>query len=58
MTVTVADCGLTCPIRQCAREKEVESCAHCLEFPCAKLEALFRTEPTAKRRLDAIRKQR
>jgi hypothetical protein len=44
-----------CPIRQCAREKELENCAYCTEYACGKLEAFFRTDPIAKTRLDAIR---
>jgi hypothetical protein len=45
-----------CPMRKCAREKELENCAYCLEYPCGKLEAFFRTDPAARRRLDAIRR--
>jgi len=43
------------PIRKCAREKELENCAYCTEYACGKLEALFRTDPIAKARLDKIR---
>ena len=44
-----------CAIRQCAREKALTSCAYCPEYACAKLEAFFRTETTARTRLDAMR---
>ena len=44
-----------CAIRQCAREKALASCAYCPEYACAKLEAFFRTETTARTRLDAMR---
>jgi hypothetical protein len=44
-----------CPIRQCASEREIENCAYCPEYACEKLEVFFRTEPTAKARLDKIR---
>ena len=44
-----------CLIRQCAREKKLENCAYCAEYPCGNLETFFRTEPIAKARLDAIR---
>jgi hypothetical protein len=32
-----------CKVRPCAREKGVESCAHCDEFPCDKLRPLMGT---------------
>jgi len=48
--------GRNCPIRLCAREKNLESCAHCSEYVCGKLATFFRTEIAAKARLDAIRK--
>jgi len=44
-----------CPIRKCAREKELENCAYCTEYACGKLEAFFKTDPAAKARLDAVR---
>jgi hypothetical protein len=44
-----------CPIRRCASEKGLENCAYCIEYACEKLEAFFRTEPTARARLDKIR---
>jgi Protein of unknown function (DUF3795) len=45
----------SCSIRKCAREKELENCACCTEYPCGNLEAFFGMDPTAKMRLDAIR---
>jgi len=48
--------SINCPIRKCARQKQLENCALCPEYACEKLEAFFRTEPGAKERLDAIRK--
>lgn len=44
-----------CPIRKCAREKELENCAYCTEYACGKLAAFFKTDPAAKARLDAVR---
>ena len=44
-----------CVIRSCARQKEIENCAHCGEYVCERLEAFFATEPTARTRLDEIR---
>lgn len=43
-----------CTIRNCARERGVENCAHCGDYPCEKLDDIFGQEPDAKVRLDAI----
>jgi hypothetical protein len=45
-----------CPIRTCAREKQLENCARCTDYPCRKLAIFFRTEIAAKSRLDEIRR--
>jgi hypothetical protein len=44
-----------CPIRNCARRKGLENCAHCTDYVCRKLEAFFATDPAAKTRLDGVR---
>ena len=44
-----------CQIRMCAKEKNIENCAHCDEYACEKLEKLFVTDLEAKKRLDAIK---
>lgn len=44
-----------CQIRKCAGEKDVESCAHCDEYTCEKLEKFFITDPDARKQLDQIR---
>jgi hypothetical protein len=51
-----------CPIRTCAVEKGIESCAYCDDYPprdavrcCEALEKLFSTDPGARERLDKIR---
>ena len=44
-----------CEIRKCAIEKEIENCAYCNEYACDKLTNLFKTDPSAKVRLDGIR---
>lgn len=46
-----------CLIRKCARGKRLENCALCAEYACEKLTALFKTDLTARKRLDAIRGQ-
>ncbi|MBN1893424.1 DUF3795 domain-containing protein [bacterium] len=45
-----------CPIRTCARRKNLETCASCREYACGKLMRFFDTEPDAKARLDGLRK--
>ena len=44
-----------CDIRKCARQKNVENCAHCSEYACETLEKFFTMDPDAKARLDVIR---
>ncbi len=44
-----------CEIRKCAIEKEIENCAYCKEYACDNLTNLFKTDPSAKVRLDEIR---
>ncbi len=44
-----------CPIRNCAKQKGLENCAHCNEYVCERLEAFFATESAAKARLDGVR---
>lgn len=45
-----------CLIRKCAREKELASCAYCAEYACERLEVFFSSEPSAKLRLDEMRR--
>jgi hypothetical protein len=44
-----------CEIRACGVVRGMENCAHCLEYPCAKLERLLQAVPTARAELDGIR---
>jgi hypothetical protein len=44
-----------CEIRKCASAKELESCAFCSEYVCARLVEMFRSDPEAKSRLEKIR---
>ena len=44
-----------CLIRPCAISKQVINCAYCREYACDKLEAFFKQDPEAKRRLEEIR---
>lgn len=46
-----------CEIRKCARNKNLENCAYCSEYPCAKLKELFAFVPEAKATLEEIRKK-
>lgn len=44
-----------CPIRECAINKELQSCVYCKDYICGTLEEFFVKEPDAKKRLDKIR---
>ncbi|HEY4761251.1 MAG TPA: DUF3795 domain-containing protein [Thermoguttaceae bacterium] len=44
-----------CEIRACARQRKVETCAHCPDYACEKLQKSFVTEPSSKIKLDVIR---
>ena len=44
-----------CEIRKCGMEKGIVNCAYCHEYPCTRLEFVFKAEPESKRRLDEIR---
>jgi hypothetical protein len=43
-----------CEIRKCAVAKDVENCAHCAEYACARLTAFFAMAPQAKATLENI----
>jgi hypothetical protein len=45
----------TCEIRDCARERNLVTCAHCAEYACEKLRKMFATDPGAKTHLEVIR---
>jgi hypothetical protein len=47
-----------CPIRPCAREQGLVSCATCEQYPCDNLKQLHRTAPQARERLEAVRRMR
>ena len=44
-----------CPIRLCAIERKVETCAHCKDFACEKLAFIFNAVPDAKAMLESIK---
>jgi hypothetical protein len=44
-----------CEIRICARERKVETCAHCPDYACEKLQKSFAAEPSSKIKLEVIR---
>ncbi len=47
-------CDFLCPIRACARERELETCGACPEMgTCEKLGAITRNNPEALRRLES-----
>ncbi|MFX1281016.1 MAG: DUF3795 domain-containing protein [Promethearchaeota archaeon] len=45
-----------CPTRSCCREHQIENCAYCKDYFCDNLKQTFENDPTAKERLDEIRK--
>jgi hypothetical protein len=45
-----------CPFRKCASEKGLEDCAYCAEYARERLETFLASEPTARTRLDEIRR--
>jgi len=44
-----------CEIRKCARERNLENCAHCGDYPCSTVSGVLDAVPEAKRTLDEIR---
>ncbi|MGD2175234.1 MAG: DUF3795 domain-containing protein [Candidatus Brocadiaceae bacterium] len=44
-----------CPIRQCGLSRGVENCAHCDEYPCARLRPCHERSPQAREALQRIR---
>ncbi len=46
-----------CTIRPCAMGKALSTCAACPEYACEKLLRHFQSEPSARKRLDALRSQ-
>ena len=48
---------LECDVRQCAREKGLENCAHCDDFPCDRLEKPWAWSVDAKTTLEEIRQK-
>jgi len=45
-----------CPIRPCARERGLASCAECNEYRCGRLKRLYQVAPQAMETLEAIRR--
>ena len=50
-------CGApTCAIRSCAKTREIEVCALCSDYPCAKIETFAQSEPLLLHDGERIRK--
>ena len=49
-------CQKVCAIRPCAEERGANTCAHCDEYICDKLDDFLGSESTARETLDAIRR--
>lgn len=46
---------LNCKIRRCAIDKGIISCAYCSDYICGNLNEFFKTDPSAKERLELLR---
>ncbi|MFA6541410.1 MAG: DUF3795 domain-containing protein [Bacteroidota bacterium] len=44
-----------CEVRNCARERQYDSCAYCADYPCEKLEKVFADQPGARVELERVR---
>lgn len=47
-----------CPIRPCARQRGLESCARCEQYPCESLKRLHQTAPQARKKLETLRRDK
>jgi hypothetical protein len=45
-----------CPLRKCAKEKNVVNCAYCADYVCVELSKFYQMVPEAKQTLDIIKK--
>jgi len=43
-----------CEVKKCGKEKGLENCGYCGEYPCRKLDFILTNAPDAKKRLDEI----
>jgi hypothetical protein len=48
-------CESMCEIRKCAVEKSLDTCAPCGDFPCGKLDPVFKGAPEARAALESLR---
>ena len=44
-----------CEVKSCGEEKKIATCAHCDDFECDKIQALFKMAPTIKEALEKIK---
>ncbi len=47
----------TCPIRKCAKPRNIKNCAYCTEYPCETLTTFFKESPEAKETLGKTRSE-
>ena len=48
-------CEHLCEIRKCARGRGVATCAKCRDFPCHRLEEVFKMAPNARETLTSLK---
>jgi hypothetical protein len=46
---------VNCQIRNCARTKKIENCAHCSDYPCETISKFFVENPESKIRLEFVK---
>jgi hypothetical protein len=44
-----------CEIRKCGKHKGILNCSYCSEYPCNRLEGIFKIVPDNRKRLDKIK---
>jgi hypothetical protein len=47
-----------CDIRKCGSDRKVLNCAHCVDYPCDKLDNFHAAVNEAKAKLEAIRNKK
>jgi hypothetical protein len=47
----------SCDKRKCCLEKHIDNCSYCEDYPCDKLESVFKAVPQAKVTLDEMRRK-
>jgi hypothetical protein len=57
VTGKVVGYAIECPLRKCAKGKDVVNCAYCADYVCVELNKFYQMVPEAKQTLDNIKKR-